>query len=226
MPVTAFRLFMWTQVENVSNDMLRPTCPRTFWLNLSIAAGKVWYRKKDAKKRNPLFFFSLCINPCYRHARYEDGLYWERVRRWDFEWNRVADIGGRQGSHLSEKKTSHKYLGKIKRCTWQEKEESSSILCLILTSVKLYTVVFPSKVAFCSCSFSAFNSMILCPECFISSSVFRNCWFSLCIRRTSIELTKKYRKIPKISPGAYIFERPFLRGLSTDGKFAFQNQLG
>ena len=23
----------------------------------------------------------------------------------------------------------------------------------------------------------------------------------------------KYRKIPKISPGAYIFERPFLRGL-------------
>ena len=34
---------------------------------------------------------------------------------------------------------------------------------------------------------------------------------------------KKYRKIPKISPGAYIFQRPFLRGiyvrrgLSTEG---------
>ena len=26
-----------------------------------------------------------------------------------------------------------------------------------------------------------------------------------------------YRKIPKISPGAYIFQRPFLRGLSTEG---------
>ena len=42
-----------------------------------------------------------------------------------------------------------------------------------------------------------------------------------------------YRKIPKISPGAYIFQRPFLRGLFLEslysegliygGKFAFQN---
>ena len=41
----------------------------------------------------------------------------------------------------------------------------------------------------------------------------------------------KYRKIPKISPGAYIFQRPFLRGLFLEGlinggKFAFQNRLG
>ena len=46
-----------------------------------------------------------------------------------------------------------------------------------------------------------------------------------------------YRKIPKISPGAYIFQRPFLRGLFLEGlifrgayiyggKFAFQNRLG
>ena len=27
----------------------------------------------------------------------------------------------------------------------------------------------------------------------------------------------KYRKIPKISPGAYIFQRPFLRGLYSEG---------
>ena len=26
-----------------------------------------------------------------------------------------------------------------------------------------------------------------------------------------------YRKIPKISPGAYIFQRPFLRGLYLEG---------
>ena len=37
-----------------------------------------------------------------------------------------------------------------------------------------------------------------------------------------------YCKIPKISPGAYIFQRPFLRGLFLEGliyggKFAFQN---
>ena len=42
----------------------------------------------------------------------------------------------------------------------------------------------------------------------------------------------EYRKIPKISPGAYIFQkRPFLRGLFLEGlmygeKFAFKNRLG
>ena len=40
-----------------------------------------------------------------------------------------------------------------------------------------------------------------------------------------------YRKISKISPGAYIFQRPFLRGFFLEGliyggKFAFQNRLG
>ena len=45
-----------------------------------------------------------------------------------------------------------------------------------------------------------------------------------------------YRKIPKIRPGPYIFQRPFLRGLFLEvltesegfnygGKFAFQNRL-
>ena len=43
--------------------------------------------------------------------------------------------------------------------------------------------------------------------------------------------TSRYRKIPKISPGTYIFQRPFLRGLFLEGlifggKFAFQNRLG
>ena len=43
---------------------------------------------------------------------------------------------------------------------------------------------------------------------------------------------KTYRKIPKISPGAYILQRPFLRGLFLEealiygGKCAFQNRLG
>ena len=42
---------------------------------------------------------------------------------------------------------------------------------------------------------------------------------------------QQYRKIPKISPGAYIFQRPFLRGLSLErliygGKFGCQNRLG
>ena len=40
-----------------------------------------------------------------------------------------------------------------------------------------------------------------------------------------------YCKTPKISPGAYIFQRPFLRGLFLEGliygeKFALQNRLG
>ena len=32
----------------------------------------------------------------------------------------------------------------------------------------------------------------------------------------------RYRKIPKISPGAYIFQRPFLRGLYSEGNLRFK----
>ena len=40
-----------------------------------------------------------------------------------------------------------------------------------------------------------------------------------------------YRKIPKISPGAYIFQSPFFRGLFLEGliyerKFAFPKLIG
>ena len=47
----------------------------------------------------------------------------------------------------------------------------------------------------------------------------------------SFQSGENYRKIPKISPGAYILQRPFLRGLFLEGlifggKFAFQNRLG
>ena len=42
---------------------------------------------------------------------------------------------------------------------------------------------------------------------------------------------EKYRKIPKITPGDYIFQRPLLRGLFLEGliyagKLAFHNRLG
>ena len=48
---------------------------------------------------------------------------------------------------------------------------------------------------------------------------------------TSSAMIGNNLKIPKISPGAYIFQRPFLRGLFVEGliyggKFAFQNRLG
>ena len=36
----------------------------------------------------------------------------------------------------------------------------------------------------------------------------------LCINSSFFQ---KYRKIPKISPGAYIFQKPFLRGLFLEG---------
>ena len=44
-------------------------------------------------------------------------------------------------------------------------------------------------------------------------------------------ISSEYRKIPKISPWAYIFQRPCLRGLFLEGliyggKFAFHNRLG
>ena len=45
------------------------------------------------------------------------------------------------------------------------------------------------------------------------------------------QLITSYRKIQRISLGAYIFQRPFLRGLYSEGliygmKFEFQNRLG
>ena len=54
----------------------------------------------------------------------------------------------------------------------------------------------------------------------------------------SANIALNYCKLPKISSGAYIFQRPFLRGLFLEGlifggggliyggKFAFQNRLG
>ena len=41
----------------------------------------------------------------------------------------------------------------------------------------------------------------------------------------SIVALRRYGKILKISPGAYIFQRPFFRGLYYGGKFVLQNQL-
>ena len=35
-------------------------------------------------------------------------------------------------------------------------------------------------------------------------------------------LLGSYRKIPKISPGAYVFQRPFLRGLPMEGNMRFK----
>ena len=35
-------------------------------------------------------------------------------------------------------------------------------------------------------------------------------------------LLKQYRTIAKISPGAYIFQRPFLRGFSMEGSLRFK----
>ena len=38
----------------------------------------------------------------------------------------------------------------------------------------------------------------------------------------SMPKVKSYLKIPKISPGAYIFQRPFSRGLCTEGNLRFK----
>ena len=40
--------------------------------------------------------------------------------------------------------------------------------------------------------------------------------------RVGCRLKFNYRKIPKISPEAYIFQRPFLRALSTEGNLRFK----
>ena len=52
-------------------------------------------------------------------------------------------------------------------------------------------------------------------------------WFPLCPFGLTLiysppEHVLLHRKIPKISPGAYIFQRLFLMGLSTDGNLRFK----
>ena len=44
----------------------------------------------------------------------------------------------------------------------------------------------------------------------ITNNIHETCQF---LKTTSKLNDSKYRKVPKISPGAYIFQRPFLRGL-------------
>ena len=48
----------------------------------------------------------------------------------------------------------------------------------------------------------------------------------LVLRARRLLHTVLYRKIPKICPGAYIFQRPFLRGLSTEGDLRCKIDLG
>ena len=44
----------------------------------------------------------------------------------------------------------------------------------------------------------------------------------LCLYLGKARILTRYRKIPKIIPGAYILQRPFWRGLSTEGNLRFQ----
>ena len=81
-------------------------------------------------------------------------------------------------------------------------------------------------------SYKVRNSILI-----ISHVTFRDCRlhiFSDILSRNScmrVIFPIGYRKIPKISPGTYIFQRPYLRGLFLEGlmyggKFTFQYRLG
>ena len=63
------------------------------------------------------------------------------------------------------------------------------------------------------------NNLLLLQELLVSHITFRDCCVSGAPSRTHFFLQpfSKYRKFPKISPGAYIFQRPFLRGLFLEG---------
>ena len=47
--------------------------------------------------------------------------------------------------------------------------------------------------------------------------VFRDCY-----KVTFSQVDTRYRKIPKISPGAYIFQRPFFEGLIFGGAYLWR----
>ena len=88
---------------------------------------------------------------------------------------------------------------------------------------------FPSFIQNCSKESYMYQSHLV--SCVTRISL-RATWFSSLLPVTDQNVHfLYYRKIPKISPGAYIFQRPFLRGLFLEGliyggKFAFQNRLG
>ena len=54
-------------------------------------------------------------------------------------------------------------------------------------------------------------------DMFVICDIFDTAWINSRKHACSLLLTVIYRKIPKISPGAFIFQRPFLRGLFLEG---------
>ena len=72
--------------------------------------------------------------------------------------------------------------------------------------------------------------LLKCTHPFPPSPAFKTTFFqsinclSCCYRSRSTKRRndKKYCKIPKLSPRAYIFQRPFLRGLSIEGNLRFK----
>ena len=56
----------------------------------------------------------------------------------------------------------------------------------------------------------------------ISSLLLLGFWLVPCYYLVAFPLLLCYRKIPKINPGACIFQRSFLRGLSTEGNLRFK----
>ena len=62
------------------------------------------------------------------------------------------------------------------------------------------------------------NSFLWVPPGYVSGSVeFLNLFYIWSIGNGLEIFRDSYRKIAKISPGAYIFQRPFLRGLFLEG---------
>ena len=62
------------------------------------------------------------------------------------------------------------------------------------------------------------NSFLWVPPGYVSGSVeFFNLFYIWSIGNGLEIFRDSYRKIAKISPGAYIFQRPFLRGLFLEG---------
>ena len=104
----------------------------------------------------------------------------------------------------------HKFLSGGSRVRW-------IIICfaILLTSNSSWSMKMPKKKDL------AYNNAFILAE---------QVW-SLTYTYLFVVIFLLYRKISKISPGAYIFQRAFLRGLFFEGlifggKFAFQNQLG
>ena len=98
---------------------------------------------------------------------------------------------------------------------------NSKLCCMNFLQVEDYR---NSSMIECKMGISADTLVLIHSSSKVSCTTFSNLVLSMFLLTVNVEMSfmqvislKKYRKILKISPGPYIFQKPFLRGLFLEG---------